>query len=95
MSETDVHTEHCCVQHGCKYGFLGTMHAGLKRCTVMTGEKKQTHPCEFCDEEMPELQGWALIINEMYNLGNVRGFEEAARDIAAALQDLRNTEDDL
>ena len=39
---TDVHTEHCCVIHGCKYGD--------EDCTVTTGELKQSYPCEFCKE---------------------------------------------
>lgn len=36
----DVHTEHCCSVHGCKYGDAG--------CTVASGQKKQSFPCEFC-----------------------------------------------
>jgi len=41
----DVHTEHCCLRHGCKYM------APQTPCTVESGEKKQSHPCEFCDME--------------------------------------------
>lgn len=36
----DVHTEHCCTKHGCKYG--------SKDCTVYHGDKKQAYPCEIC-----------------------------------------------
>ena len=36
----DVHTEHCCKVHGCKYGDAD--------CTVVTGKKKQAYPCESC-----------------------------------------------
>lgn len=37
----DVHTEHCCLKHGCKYGD--------PKCTVITKQKSQSHPCEDCD----------------------------------------------
>ena len=37
----DVHTEHCCVEHGCKYG-------QEDHCPVYQGRKKQSHPCESC-----------------------------------------------
>jgi len=37
---SDVHTEHCCVIHGCKYGH--------DTCTVVTGEHRQSGPCEEC-----------------------------------------------
>lgn len=33
----DVHTEHCCSLCGCKYGDTD--------CPVVTGQKKQSHPC--------------------------------------------------
>ena len=39
----DVHTEHCCYRHGCKYG--------KDDCSVETGDKQQSHPCEQCCEE--------------------------------------------
>lgn len=38
-----VHTEHCCVIHGCKYGSIN--------CPVEHREKLQSYPCESCDEE--------------------------------------------
>ena len=37
----DVHTEHCCSKHGCKYGENDT-------CPVATGTKKQSYPCQDC-----------------------------------------------
>lgn len=40
----DVHTEHCCAIHGCKYA------ASLIDCTVLAGTP-QSHPCETCLEE--------------------------------------------
>lgn len=51
--ETDVHTEHCCSIHGCKY-------ACGSSCTVESGAKKQSFPCEQCDDEDEEfLRGFA------------------------------------
>jgi len=43
-SEKDVHTEHCCVRHGCKYGedFF---------CTVVQKKKPQSFICEHCAHE--------------------------------------------
>ena len=38
--ETDVHTEHCCAIHGCKYRD--------DDCTVETGKLIQSYPCESC-----------------------------------------------
>lgn len=40
MKKKDVHTEHCCIAHGCKYG--------NKDCSVVTGKKEQSFPCEVC-----------------------------------------------
>lgn len=37
----DVHTEHCCKTHGCKYADVN--------CTVVSGQKEQSLPCEICD----------------------------------------------
>ena len=34
------HTEHCCVEHGCKYGDFD--------CPVANGEQLQSFPCEDC-----------------------------------------------
>lgn len=39
----DVHTEHCCVRHGCKYG--------KPDCPVETKKKRQSYHCESCDYE--------------------------------------------
>lgn len=41
----DVHTEHCCIHHGCKYGDVDT-------CTVTSGISPQSYPCEFCYDEI-------------------------------------------
>lgn len=39
-SDKDVHTEHCCLEHGCKYGD--------ENCPVATQLKFQSHACESC-----------------------------------------------
>ncbi len=46
MSEPikDVHTEHCCVLHGCKYG-------QDPFCTVVTRKSDQSFLCEQCEED--------------------------------------------
>jgi len=42
MSDKCVHTEHCCYEHGCKYGD--------EDCPVETGRKPQSFLCEYCPE---------------------------------------------
>lgn len=42
-AQKDVHTEHCCARHGCKYG--------NDNCPVWTGKKKQSFDCEMCAED--------------------------------------------
>lgn len=37
----NVHTEHCCICHSCKYGDAN--------CPVATGKQFQSYPCESCD----------------------------------------------
>lgn len=43
-----VHTRHCCVVHGCKYGDKG--------CPVYLGYKKQDSPCYTCKFGIDELE---------------------------------------
>ena len=47
--ELDVHTEHCCLIHGCKYG-------DDENCTVATKQKRQSFPCEDCHYPEPDEQ---------------------------------------
>lgn len=42
VSIKDVHTEHCCLLHGCKYND--------DNCTVVTMQAIQSYPCEDCDK---------------------------------------------
>ena len=39
----DVHTEHCCIRHGCKYDD--------DDCSVFVHGAKQSYDCESCDFE--------------------------------------------
>lgn len=39
-----VHTEHCCIIHGCKYGDWDT-------CPVVIQKATQSHRCEDCSME--------------------------------------------
>lgn len=49
--DLDVHTEHCCARHGCKYGY--DIYETDKECSVATGKKKQSFPCEACEDDPP------------------------------------------
>jgi len=44
-TERDVHTEHCCVIHGCKYG---ADREGGEGCPVVSKLKAQSFDCESC-----------------------------------------------
>jgi len=41
----NVHTEHCCVNHGCKYGDID--------CPVWLALQPQSFPCEECNNVAP------------------------------------------
>lgn len=47
-----VHTEHCCIVHGCKYGD--------EDCPVASKTKHQSFPCFICWEESQPIsnEGW-------------------------------------
>lgn len=49
--QKDVHTEHCCILHGCKYGEEDY------HCTVVSGRKPQSHPCQSCNDEHIQMVG--------------------------------------
>ena len=50
----DVHTEHCCVIHGCRYGYDLLLDAedrvndDKRECSVMNKTKSQSYKCEDC-----------------------------------------------
>jgi len=41
VSSKNVHTEHCCKDHGCKYND--------NDCPIVNGVQKQSYPCEECE----------------------------------------------
>jgi hypothetical protein len=41
INKKDVHTEHCCILHGCKYG--------SDECTVVNKMQQQSYLCEMCN----------------------------------------------
>ena len=51
-----VHTEHCCLFHGCKYGNQG--------CPVANGAKRQSHLCEQCTYYEAGKRGEPLEVDE-------------------------------
>jgi hypothetical protein len=55
MSTKCVHTEHCCREHGCKYG--------QENCPVVLGDKVQSYKCEDCDVELEEAQRYIAPYN--------------------------------
>ena len=63
----NVHTEHCCFKHGCKYG-------DGKYCPVENGSQKQSYPCETC--EWVESEAPVLTLREKYSR-----LYEAAREM--------------
>lgn len=83
----DVHTEHCCALHGCKYGLTSRHHDSetgqLKiavqgdGCPVVSGDKKQSFMCDVCDWEIDESWHEIIALNEMYDRGYVRGRHDA------------------
>lgn len=68
MIEKDVHTEHCCIRHGCKYAWQPST---KPHCTVESGEKEQSFSCEQCWDEIAEVWGWAHLMNEMFERGRL------------------------
>lgn len=66
MSKKDVHTEHCCIRHGCCYRITHE-----DKCTVIDGGVKQSFRCEFCDSDIEEYWAWAHLMNEMFERGRL------------------------
>lgn len=66
MNETvqDVHTEHCCKVHGCKYMD--------ENCTVVSGSKKQSHPCEDCEIAVEDFRNSFEYMKEIFDLYDVK-----------------------
>lgn len=60
---TDVHTEHCCARHGCKYDWHQIGH-----CTVWPNGTWQSFPCEFCEHDIAKVWEIAHLENRFYTL---------------------------
>lgn len=58
----DVHTSHCCIRHGCKYGWRGSYDYNDKECTVVSGREKQEYECEYCGMEREQ---WVQTLQEL------------------------------
>ncbi len=76
--DRDVHTEHCCLRHGCKYGYdcesgyeFLDANGNKKVCTVSSGAKKQSFPCESCENEIGYKIGMEVWVVEEYPHGLV------------------------
>ena len=76
-SNRDVHTEHCCIFHGCKYGY--------EDCPVESGVKAQSYPCEECDweeedfnaqEKFKEVKKLEENVSQMLNMSCVKESNE-------------------
>lgn len=78
MDDKDIHTEHCCQMHGCKYD-------DDEDCPVWTAEKHQSFMCEWC---VRELEGGGLdlayLINDIYEAGKSAGYKVGIEDAEAA-----------
>jgi|14BtaG_2_1085337.scaffolds.fasta_scaffold00006_36 hypothetical protein len=55
-----VHTEHCCVIHGCKYRD--------EDCTVVTYQKRQSFLCEDCSWTLGEFEDMKEAHNRIIEL---------------------------
>jgi len=60
----DVHTEHCCAIHGCKYG-------KDEECTVVIEAKKQnyvqSYPCESCGDKFATVKDMIKSLHPTYD----------------------------
>ena len=61
-NEKDVHTEHCCVVHGCKYV--------NDECTVATKQKVQSYDCEYCEWDKAEKKEEIELLQESLDIFN-------------------------
>lgn len=73
----DVHTEHCCLKHGCKYG---RWRSKLDDCSVAAGRKSQSYMCERCSDELDEDWDFILAMNAAFDAGR----RATAREVLAA-----------
>lgn len=57
----EVHRTHCCVIHGCKYGWQVGLEGWV--CPVASGEIVQEYPCEQCDWAKQEYEEAKRIVD--------------------------------
>jgi hypothetical protein len=62
MFSKDVHTEHCCMRHGCKYADID--------CTVRSGQKEQSFQCEVCVYEHQQTDWIDPLVRGFFNMKN-------------------------
>ena len=80
VQEKDVHTEHCCKVHGCKYGD--------DDCTVAYGEKTQSHPCEACIDQLATsevVQVPRPLANRLLSRSDTTDYQLACAELRALL----------
>lgn len=82
-SQQDVHTEHCCFKHGCKYSD--------KDCTVRLGRKKQSYPCETCQYAKERMSNIGKLYGAIQKLGfynpeiNIHGTADREKPVRVAV----------
>lgn len=86
--EKCVHTEHCCIIHGCKYGD--------EDCPVVSGEKSQSYLCESCSEEGNQYS-WAKIHKQQVfkDLERINTVENLKKENARLSEELEQMKEAL
>lgn len=83
-----VHIRHCCVLHGCKYGY--------EDCPVELGEVKQDYTCEYCSDDnlksVEDVEAYNKMI-EQVKQAKKEGQETLTVDTAALARMLLGSED--
>ncbi len=79
--DRDVHTEHCCKKHGCKYGNYDG------KCTVKSGEKMQSYLCVECHDDNADFDDLRFLLDRCEALG-----KENAELLAKNERDARSDE---
>lgn len=78
-----VHTTHCCVIHGCKYG--------EDDCPVALGQEKQEYPCEYCLGKDEALEGLKQIVKELRHSYQMSGSKAVAAHYWDQLEEVVQT----
>jgi cytidine deaminase len=80
VRQTDVHTKHCCLQHGCKYGD--------EDCSVVRKKhrRKQSNPCEMCREMRDDFRHRLAEVLELRMPWTDESIIDAVRDLQDKLE---------